>query len=62
MTYREEVFAAIDTLIDVCISHEGDKCAECEARLLCKCARPIDLLNNGNKSCCAHKCCLEQND
>ena len=45
MTYREEVLAAIDTLIDLCAYHEGKHCEECEANELCKCNKPINLLS-----------------
>lgn len=50
MTYREEVLAAIDTLIDLCAYHNGEQCTECEAYVLCKCNRPIDVLTHNNSS------------
>ena len=46
MTYREEVLAAINTLVDLCVYHNGEQCTECEAYALCKCAKPIELLTN----------------
>ena len=46
MTYAEQVKEAIDTLIDVCAYHEGCNCAECEAKDLCKCTKPLDLLSS----------------
>lgn len=41
MTYAEQVKEAINTLID-----EGCNCAECEAKDLCKCTKPLDLLSS----------------
>lgn len=46
MTYAEQVKEAINTLIDVCAYHEGCNCAECEAKDLCKCTKPLDLLSS----------------
>jgi hypothetical protein len=43
VTYAEQVKEAIDTLIDVCAYHEG---CNCEAKDLCKCTKPLDLLSS----------------
>ena len=44
MTYEEQVKEVIGTLIDVCDYHEGCNCAGCEAKDLCQCVKPLDLL------------------
>ena len=45
MSYEDEVWAAINTIIDVCIFYDGTKC---EAKMLCSCHKPIELKDNKN--------------
>lgn len=44
MSYKEEVLAAINTIIDLCAYHEGKDCEQCEAYMLCNSSTPLDLL------------------
>lgn len=48
MSYEDEVWAAINTIIDVCIFYDGTKCDKCEAKMLCSCHKPIELKDNKN--------------
>ena len=46
MTYEEQVKEAIDALIDVCAYYEGCNWADCGAKDLCQCVKPLDLLSS----------------
>ena len=43
MTFEEQIQNAIDTLVDLCVYHDNC-CDECEAKELCNCNKPADLL------------------
>ena len=44
MSFEEQVKDAINTLVDLCAYYEGANCNKCEAKELCDCNKPIDLL------------------
>ena len=45
MSYEQEVDRAVDTIVDLCIYHEG-LCKECRAQQLCNSKQPKDLANS----------------
>lgn len=45
MTFEEHVQNAINTIIDLCIYHEGKNCQNCPAKELCGCSKPMELIN-----------------
>ena len=44
MTFEEHVQNAVNTIIDLCIYHEGN-CQNCPAKELCRCSKPMELVN-----------------